>query len=79
MHCRARLMISYQALFKIFSQLISNSSKIQEFINTTSQFQARSENLTNQNLKYKQDSRMTKGPVLATKEVKIHRQNIDIH
>ena len=73
------MILPYQARFKILSQLISNSSKIQEFINTTSQFQARSENLTNQDLKYKQDSRMTKGPVLATKEVKIQRQNLDIH
>ena len=57
-HRRARWVLPYQARFKIFSCLISNSSKNQEFIQTTSQFQARSENLKNQNLNCKQDPRI---------------------
>jgi hypothetical protein len=57
-HRRARLVLPYQARFKIWSCLISNSSKNQEFIQTTSQFQAISENLKSQNLNFKQDPRI---------------------
>ena len=56
MHRRARLVLPYQARFKIC--LISNSSKNREFIQTTSKFQARSENLKSQNLNFKQDPRI---------------------
>ena len=41
-----------------FSCLISKSSKNLEFIKTTSQFQARSDNLKSQNLNFKQDLRI---------------------
>ena len=54
-HRRARWVLPYQARFKTCSCLISNPSKNQEFIQTTSQFQARSENLKSKNLNFKQD------------------------
>ena len=57
-HRRARWVLPNQARFKILSCLISKSSKNQEFIKTTSQFQARSENLKSQNLNFKQDPRI---------------------
>ena len=41
-HRRARWVLPYQARFKTCSCFISNSSKNQEFIQTTSRFQARS-------------------------------------
>ena len=56
---RARCILTYQARFKIMSCLISKSSKNQEFNKTTSQFQARPENLKNQNLNFKQDPRIS--------------------
>ena len=55
---RARFILPNQAKFKILSHLISSSSKIQEFIKTKSQFQARSENLKNRNFNFKQDPRI---------------------
>ena len=57
-HRSARWVLPYQARFKTCTCLISNSSKNQEFIQTTSQFQARSENLKSKNLNFKQDSRI---------------------
>jgi hypothetical protein len=44
-HRRARWLLTNQARFKILSRVISKSSKNQEFMKTTYQFQARSENL----------------------------------
>ena len=53
-HRRARLVIPYQARFKISSCSLSNSSKNREFIQTTSQFQEKSENLKRENLNFQE-------------------------
>ena len=71
---RASLILPFQARFEIFSHPISYSSKIKKLSITTSQFQARKINISIsskiresklQNLNYKQDSRIIKGPILA--------------
>ena len=57
-HRKARWVLPYQARFKIFSCLISNSSNDQEFIQNPPQFQARSEILKSRTHNFKQDQKI---------------------
>ena len=57
-HRKAKWVLPYQARFKIFSCLISKSSKNQELNKTKYQFQERSDNLKSHNLNFKQDPRI---------------------
>ena len=89
-HRRARLiwalsskiqdLFSYNLNFKQDSRIhyILISSKIWEF-KTKISMSSKIQESKKQNLNYKQDSRITNGLVLAAKESKIHRQNLNLH
>ena len=63
-HRRARLVLPFQARFKICSSLISNSSKNQEFIQ--------------EHLIFKQDSRIKKGKISISSNIREFKfQNLD--